>query len=532
MSEETNCAVCQKPAGHKCGGCHNVYYCSKEHQKSGWKSHKKQCRPFKITSNDILGRFLKATKDIKPGEIVLQENPLIWGPSQTTVPVCLGCCKFITTKNSRPCTKCGWPVCSDVCEKAPSHIPECRYTVLRGDKVSITNFGIVHPTYQCITVLRLLYQKQFLPEVWKKLELLESHCEQRKGTQKYEQERISIAQFIRRFFKLENTFTEDEIMRVCGIVMVNSHEVPLTEPPHIAIYENTSLLEHNCSANCSKSFTNKGGVLIKAGRHIKKGDNLSICYTDPLWGTPSRRHHLRESKFFWCSCSRCVDTTEFGTYFSALRCQDSGCEGFLLPKTFIDNSTNDKGLDWNCNMCSIVLSSYSAQDLLERIGKDLAEMPKGDERECRSFIRSYEELLHPNHYYLTDVKLALAQMIGQQDEGLPAVPDEDLQQKVTITRSLLKLLDTLAPGERRIKGLLLYELHAAISELGRRNADSDGLYTALLESKEILTESAELLKDEPDELQEGKIYKLTIKNLKEIDVILRAMHLTIGDSPS
>lgn len=197
--------------------------------------------------------------------------------------------------------------------------------------------------YQCITVLRCLYQKQFLPEIWKKIEKLQSHCDERKTTHKYEQEKTNVAQFILRFFKLDNVFSELEIMKLCGIVMVrkkikthtnlqqfvieqhfqvNSHEVPLTEPPYIAIYENTSMFEHSCSPNCSKSFTNDGHILISSGIDIKKGKHLSICYTDPLWGTPSRRNHLQESKFFWCTCARCSDPTEFGTYFSALRCQD------------------------------------------------------------------------------------------------------------------------------------------------------------------------------------------------------------------
>ncbi|KAG5899225.1 hypothetical protein JTB14_034482 [Gonioctena quinquepunctata] len=454
---------------------------------------------YKVCSNESLGRYLKATKDILPGEKVLQENPLIWGPSQVTIPVCLGCCKAITEKTSKPCMKCGWPVCSEICEKAPSHIPECTYTVLRGDKVTIRNFGIVHPSYQCITVLRILYQKQFLPEVWKKIEKLESHCKERK---------------------------------VCGIVTVNSHEVPLSEPPHIAVYENTSLLEHNCRANCSKSFTNKGNVFVKAGCHIKKGDNISICYTDPLWGTPTRRHHLRESKFFWCSCPRCLDPTEFGTYFSALRCQDSDCKGYLLPKTFIDNNTNEKGLDWHCNICKTTLSSYSAQDLIDRIGKDLADMPKGDSRECKSFIRSYGELLHENHYYLTDVKVALSQMIGQEEGGLPDVSDEDLELKAKINKDLIDLVKVLTPGETRLRGVLLFELQTAISEMGRRKGEPEMLYAALLESKKLLNEVSHLLKNEPEELQEGKLYVQAMSNLKELDVILRTLYKTIGDSPS
>lgn len=56
------------------------------------------------------------------------------------------------------------------------------------------------------------------------------------------------------------------------LLQVNGHEVPLTTPPHVAVYENTSMLEHSCSANCNKTFTDQGSVLIKAGTLIKKGD--------------------------------------------------------------------------------------------------------------------------------------------------------------------------------------------------------------------------------------------------------------------
>lgn len=157
--------------------------------------------------------------------------------------------------------------------------------------------------------------------MWKKLDCLQSHCEERKQTPKYENERIAIAQFILKFFKLESVFNETEIMRICGIVMVNGHEIPLSEPNYVAIYENTSMFEHSCSANCNKSFTNNGDILITSGVGIQKGDHLSICYTDPLWGTPNRRHHLYQTKFFWCNCLRCSDPTEFRTYFSAIRCQ-------------------------------------------------------------------------------------------------------------------------------------------------------------------------------------------------------------------
>lgn len=123
----------------------------------------------------------------------------------------------------------------------------------------------------------------------------------------------------------------------------------------------------------------------------------------------------------------------------------------MLPKTFLDNTMKDKGLDWYCNSCTISLSSYAVEDLLERIGKDLAEMPKGIARECQSFIQTYEELLHKNHYYITDVKVALAQQIGQDDDGgIANVSDDELDLKVKLCQNLISLLKSLVPGKIEI----------------------------------------------------------------------------------
>lgn len=188
--------------------------------------------------------------------------------------------------------------------------------------MSIRNFGVVHPSYQCLTVLRCLYQKQFVPNTWKKLDLLATRFDEMKKTDKFESDRFHVATFIRSFFALESTFAEEEILRVCALITVNQHEAPISEPPYVAIYESVSMCEHSCRANCCKSFTNAGGLIVSSSEAIKKGEHISLCYTDQLWGTPNRRHHLHQTKFFWCSCKRCADVTEFGTYFSVVKCQN------------------------------------------------------------------------------------------------------------------------------------------------------------------------------------------------------------------
>lgn len=75
-----------------------------------------------------LGRCLVAIRNISPGEIVIQEAPLISGPLQTTPPICLGCYNLLTEFNSRDCERCGWPICSLDCEKSKAHQPECDIT--------------------------------------------------------------------------------------------------------------------------------------------------------------------------------------------------------------------------------------------------------------------------------------------------------------------------------------------------------------------------------------------------------------------
>lgn len=51
------------------------------------------------------------------------------------------------------------------------------------------------------------------------------------------------------------------------------------------------------------------------------------------------------------------------------------------------------------------------------------------------------------------------------------------------------------------------------------------------ESKKYLQEALEQLKFEPEELPEGKVYVQAVKNLEEIDVILRTVHTALGDTP-
>ena len=45
------CAYCHVQANQRCTGCHETFYCSREHQKLHWKKHKNHCCAFKVRSS-------------------------------------------------------------------------------------------------------------------------------------------------------------------------------------------------------------------------------------------------------------------------------------------------------------------------------------------------------------------------------------------------------------------------------------------------------------------------------------------------
>ena len=97
-----------------------------------------------------------AQTDLKPGQLIFNELPMIVGPRQLTKPICLGCHKelkevkytcsrFVTTLplifsvyRFLVFGRCGWPVCSKKCEDSQYHDLECRIMRAGGQKVNIT----------------------------------------------------------------------------------------------------------------------------------------------------------------------------------------------------------------------------------------------------------------------------------------------------------------------------------------------------------------------------------------------------------
>lgn len=124
---------------------------------------------------------------------------------------------------------------------------------------------------------------------------MESHLEQRRGTDVHEVNQVNVVNFIKQYLKVDD-FTDDEVHNVCGIIDVNGFEIP--GPNAIGLYGKACLLEHSCVPNTTRTFDVQLNIVIRAAVMIPKGSHIATSYTDPMWGTANRQMHLRTSKYF------------------------------------------------------------------------------------------------------------------------------------------------------------------------------------------------------------------------------------------
>jgi len=529
-SEQFVCAQCAGPANQRCTGCHITFYCSRDHQKQHWKKHKSSCCAYKVCVSPDIGRYLVATRDLKPGEMVISETPLVMGPMAVTVPLCLACYKPADGKFS--CPKCGWPMCNATCAKSQMHEPECMLTAARGTPLQMPGncYNKPYPIYEVVTILRSLHLKQTSASKWKKLRELEAHEEARKKNGRYDKDVATMLRVIREFLKIsENIFTTQEILDVCGVLMVNSHELPVTTIPVQALYANISLLEHSCINNASKHFDGDFRVVVRAAVNIKKGEHISINYSDPMWGTASRQIHLGETKYFSCQCPRCRDPTEMGTMFSSIRCPQCTAEqgGYLVSQDL----TNPKS-DWSCVVCTKTQAHSFVDAVSMSIGEEMVVMEKGNIDACQAFIKKHSQNLHPNHYYLQDIKLALCQMIGQSANGqgheIFNLSEKELVYKQKIALELLEVANRISPGISRLRGVILYELQATLAAYARRKfsageISAEHMKNIMKEVKKYLVECIQIFSFEPPCLQEGRLATIARLDLLELETFLDSL---------
>ena len=114
------------------------YFCSQlhmsYHRPGGCDSG--PCLPWSISSSDQYGRYLVASRDIMPGDMVLSETSVCWGPNhELDIVVCVECLTDISEDGQDTwCQMCGAPLCSGHADTHPTQILECNTLTTSGGR--------------------------------------------------------------------------------------------------------------------------------------------------------------------------------------------------------------------------------------------------------------------------------------------------------------------------------------------------------------------------------------------------------------
>ena len=152
----TTCFLCTNPPVGKCDSCDLGKYCSEDHYKIR-KNQSGFCQPFQMVYKG-LGRCLKASRDVKTFELLLQDIAGAWGTFEHSKTYCLVCLEIVDDA-SLECRDCNLPMCDkEECRNSEIHQPECQ--ILRNHKPEKLVVTSEHPVYALITPLLILHLSQ------------------------------------------------------------------------------------------------------------------------------------------------------------------------------------------------------------------------------------------------------------------------------------------------------------------------------------------------------------------------------------
>ena len=311
---------------------------------------------------------------------------------------------------------------------------------------------------------------------------------------------------------LESEGFESFVRYVFGTIRINGFQLDGTSSHLMGLYPNCSTFEHSCVANTKREFDSDHNLIVKASMDISKGEHVSTMYTKMLWGTAARQKSLLENKFFICHCRRCIDPTELGTYFSALKCYLCPKHGYYLP----ENALVADSL-WRCNKCSKYLSPEEAKSISDEV-EECMELSRATPRR-RTIETVIDNLaatkVHPNHFHLFLAKFMLLQMYGRDEDG--SVSNKStISKKEAMCSDFLDLCLTIDPGSASLSkyiGITLFEYQDAVMSRVSTGGELDT--QGYLLAKDILQRCVKFLSNEKDNKTCSTLKSIAEKKLQK-----------------
>merc|ERR1719341_952657 len=322
------------------------------------------------------GRFLVARRTLPAGSVILEERPLVVTPKTSITLTCVNCCSRIGVP-FLPCAGCGFPLCP-ACQPSPStstpgsgacqppppspptsppasrgsspvnqvlpaspalpagspptqraspkwHKDECDLLMANGWRLTGSSPSAAKRSLHLLSVLRVL-----LHHGW---EQLESHTKERRKSSAGVKIKRTLVPILGSLRDREDNvlFTEEEIHHAAGVLDINAFEWKiLNEDGQISklgrlIFPRASLFNSSCIPSCVRSIDSNGRLIVKAGRTILAGEELTICYADTLLPT-NIRQEIFKHKHFTCKCHRCEESCELASPCDSFEMHKSRCE--------------------------------------------------------------------------------------------------------------------------------------------------------------------------------------------------------------
>lgn len=189
----------------------------------------------------------------------------------------------------------------------------------------------------------------------------------------------------------------------------------------------------------------------------------------------------------------------------------------------------DDAAEWKCSHCPFQTSGAAVQKAISFIQAEVDEVLAMDFTAERlqhgeELLRKYRSVLHPLHFIQTGIRQALIEMYGRiEGYTLPELPDVILEHKIDLCRQLMRVLDTVHPGQTRARALLMYELHAPLMQTARSAfqvglLSGESLRQKLQMAIELLKECATILEWEDPSTVEASVAKLAKDAVKQLEL--------------
>lgn len=219
--------------------------------------------PFFIEKNPQFGRFAIASRDLTPGEFLVDEFPFAVGPKASSTCCCLECfCPVNATSTGSRCEKCSWPLCDDCVKLSDLHFHKRECEIFKAAKCkfyNLSNPNAICVQLDCITPLRVLLEKEYNPNRWSDdIEPMEHHRDKRFGTPSWKADAQNIVGYLLGPCKLK--LDPELIQRVIGILEVNTFEGRTIKGHAMrCLFPKCSIFSHSCTPNTTHSINPSNG---------------------------------------------------------------------------------------------------------------------------------------------------------------------------------------------------------------------------------------------------------------------------------